>query len=92
MKQFIYTLRYLAKAKSTNLIKVLSLTLGLALGLVIFSQVAFERSYDSFFKDSDRLYRVKAQFIDHNQPEENAASDDSGGKGDGTVTYYGGRK
>lgn len=89
MKQFIYTLRYLAKARGTNLIKVLSLTLGLALGLVIFSQVAFERSYDSFFKDSDRLYRVKTLFINHNQPEEDDASDDSGGKGDGAVPHYG---
>ena len=43
MKQFIYTLRYLGKTKATNIIKVLSLTLGLAMGLVIFAQIAFER-------------------------------------------------
>lgn len=89
MKQFIYTLRYLAKAKGTNLIKVVSLTLGLALGLVIFSQVAFERSYDSFYKDSDRLYRVKTTFIDRNEQEKDPASGGSEEKGTGTSTFYG---
>lgn len=71
MKQFIYTLRYLAKSKGTNLIKIISLTLGLALGLVIFAQVAFERSYDSFYKDADRLYRIKTKIIDHNEEAKN---------------------
>lgn len=83
MKQFIYTLRYLAKAKGSNLIKVISLTLGLALGLVIFSQVAFERSYDSFYKDSDRLYRIKTKVVNHNEE----AQDSEEGKSEPEANY-----
>ena len=67
MKQFFYTIRYLATNKASNLVKVVSLTLGLALGLVIFSQVAFERSYDKFFPDAQRIYRLRMEYLDLQQ-------------------------
>lgn len=67
MKQFIYTIRYLTTNKASNLVKVISLTLGLALGLVIFSQVAFERSYDKFFPDAQRMYRLRMEYQDLQQ-------------------------
>lgn len=90
MKQFIYTLRYLGKTKATNIIKVLSLTLGLAMGLVIFAQIAFERSYDRFFKDADRLYRIKTTM---SYPIKQADNADAGtAEGEGSTrshTYYG---
>lgn len=90
MKQFIYTLRYLGKTKATNIIKVLSLTLGLAMGLVIFAQIAFERSYDRFFKDADRLFRIKTTM---SYPIKQADNADAGtAEGEGSTrshTYYG---
>lgn len=61
MKSLLYTIRYLAKSKSNNLIKILSLTLGLVVGLVLFSQVAFEMSYDNFWTDKDQLYKLHVE-------------------------------
>lgn len=59
MKQLIYTFRYLFRSRGNNLIKVISLTLGLVVGLVLFSQVAFELSFDKFYPDSNRLYNIQ---------------------------------
>ncbi len=40
------------------LIKVLSLGIGLAVGIVLIAKVFFELSYDSFYKDIDRVYTI----------------------------------
>ena len=40
------------------LIKVLSLGVGLAVGIVLIAKVFFELSYDSFYKDIDRVYSI----------------------------------
>ncbi len=39
-------------------IKVLSLGVGLAVGIVLIAKVFFELSYDSFYKDIDRVYTI----------------------------------
>ena len=46
------------KAKNDILIKVLSLGVGLAVGVVLIAKVFFELSYDSFYKDIDRVYSI----------------------------------
>ena len=46
------------KTKSDILIKVLSLGVGLAVGIVLIAKVFFELSYDSFYKDIDRVYSI----------------------------------
>lgn len=56
MKQLQYVVRYLLKARGNNLIKIISLTLGLFVGLILFAQVAFEMSYDNFYPDKEQLY------------------------------------
>lgn len=61
MKQIYYTLRYLLHSRGNNGIKIVSLTLGLAMSLVLFTQVAFDLSYDKFFPDVDRIYRIRRQ-------------------------------
>lgn len=43
---------------SENLIKVLSFGIGLAIGIVLIAKVCFELSYDSFYKDIDRIYCI----------------------------------
>ena len=40
------------------MIKVLSLGVGLAVGIVLIAKVFFELSYDSFYKDIDRVYYI----------------------------------
>lgn len=56
MKQLQYVIRYLLKTRGNNLIKIVSLTLGLFVGLILFAQVAFEMSYDNFYPDKEQLY------------------------------------
>ena len=42
-----------------KLIKILSLGIGLAIGIVLIAKVCFELSYDSFYKDVDRIYIIQ---------------------------------
>ena len=46
------------KTKSDIWIKVLSLGIGLAVGIVLIAKVLFELSFDSFYKDIDRVYTI----------------------------------
>jgi len=62
MKQLFYAFRYIVKMPGAQLVKVVSLTLGLTVGLLIFAKVAFENSYDNFFPDSERVYQMKGRF------------------------------
>jgi len=59
MKQLYYVLRNILKAKTNSIIKIVSLTLGLSVAVVLFSKVAFEVSYDKFYPDADRLFRLQ---------------------------------
>ena len=46
------------KAKRDIVIKVLSLGIGLAVGIVLIAKVFFELSYDSFYNDIGRVYTI----------------------------------
>ena len=50
------------KKNSDILIKVLSLGVGLAVGIVLIAKVFFELSYDSFYKDIDRVYTIRTWY------------------------------
>ena len=50
------------KKNSDILIKVLSLGVGLAVGIVLIAKVFFELSYDSFYKDIDRVYTINTWY------------------------------
>ena len=50
---------------SDILIKVLSLGIGLAVGIVLIAKVFFELSYDSFYKDIDRVYCIRTWYSQH---------------------------
>ena len=51
------------KRFSDTLIKILSLGIGLAIGIVLIAKVCFELSYDGFYKDVDRVYLIKENII-----------------------------
>ena len=53
------------KKYSDILIKVLSLGIGLAVGIVLIAKVFFELSYDSFYKDIDRVYTIRNYYSQH---------------------------
>lgn len=48
MKQFFYAVSYLKNTWGNNLIKIFTLTLGLAIGLILFARISFDLSYDKF--------------------------------------------
>ena len=50
------------KKNSDILIKVLSLGIGLAVGIVLIAKVFFELSYDSFYKDIDRVFTINTWY------------------------------
>ena len=50
------------KTKSNIVIKVLSLGIGLAVGIVLIAKVFFELSYDSFYRDIDRVYTINTWY------------------------------
>ena len=50
------------KKNSDILIKVLSLGIGLAVGIVLIAKVFFELSYDSFYKEIDRIYTINTWY------------------------------
>ena len=53
------------KISSDILIKVLSLGVGLAVGIVLVAKVFFELSYDSFYKDIDRVFSIRTWYSLH---------------------------
>lgn len=63
MKNLNIALRSLFKKGRSNGIKILSLGVGLAMGLALISKVCFERSFDKFYPDSDRIYRLHENII-----------------------------
>ena len=55
---FILASRTLFRNKSHTLIHLLSLSIGMTVGLLILAYVRFEFSYDDFHVHADRIYRV----------------------------------
>ena len=62
MKQIYYVIRTLLRGRGSNIIKVISLGLGLTMSILLFSRVAYEQSFDTCFKDYDNLYQVWSIF------------------------------
>ena len=59
MKQAINSLFRKGQA---NIVKIICLSIGLALGLLMIAEVIFERSYDSYIPRLDDTYRVEATY------------------------------
>lgn len=58
MQLFNYSFRYLLKNRGNSLARLLSLSLGMAVALLVFSYVGFNMSFNSFFPDKERVYQV----------------------------------
>ena len=58
------------KKSNDILIKVLSLGVGLAVGIVLIAKVFFELSYDSFYKDIDRVYTIRTWYSQHGDEDD----------------------
>lgn len=62
MNNLKLTLRSFFKNGNSNLIKIISLGIGLAMGLLLIAKVCFDLSYDGFYTDSDRIFRIKTGY------------------------------
>lgn len=71
MKQIHYALRSLFRERGTLIIKLLSLTFGLLMGLLLLARVSFELSFDGHYHEVEHLMRVKSYITigDERQPE-----------------------
>ena len=61
MRQIYYTLCTLLRECGSNIIRVISLSLGLTIGVLLFSQIAFELSYEQCYPEAERLALVRCQ-------------------------------
>ncbi|MDE6341057.1 MAG: ABC transporter permease [Muribaculaceae bacterium] len=53
-----------------NLIKILCLSVGLAVGILLVAKIYFEQTYDSFLPDIDRLYRLTESVVEQGEYKE----------------------
>lgn len=61
MRQIYYSIRTLLRERSSNIIRIISLSLGLTIGILLFSQIAFELNYEQCYPESERLAIVRGQ-------------------------------
>ena len=62
MKQLYYVIQTLLRGRGSNIIKIVSLGLGLTMSILLFARVAFEQSYDTCYKDNENLYQIFSIF------------------------------
>ncbi|MDF9831091.1 ABC transporter permease [Parabacteroides sp. PF5-6] len=70
MDQLIVLFRTLFKRGRSNVIKIISLGVGLAMGLVLIAKVYLEQSYDDFFPDGDRIFQLATNAEREGEDEE----------------------
>lgn len=63
MKNLQRAFRALFTKGNHNFIKILSLGTGLAIGLILIAKVCFETSYDSFYPQADRIYKIRMSSV-----------------------------
>ena len=63
MRQIHYVIKILLRGKGSIPFKVISLGLGLAMSILLFARVAYEQSYDTCFRDYNRIYQVWSRFV-----------------------------
>ena len=59
MRQIYYSIRTLLHERTLNIVRVLSLSLGLTVGILLFSQIAFEMSYEKCYPEAENLIMAK---------------------------------
>lgn len=67
------TIQHLFKKGESNIIKILCLSMGLAVGLTMLAEVIYERSYDIFLPHLEDTYQIHNQY-QHNSDKESQKS------------------
>lgn len=58
MQTLNYSFRYLSKKRGNSLARILSLSLGVAVALLVFSYVGLNLSFNNFFPNKERVFQV----------------------------------
>ncbi|WP_455666101.1 ABC transporter permease [Phocaeicola sp.] len=58
MKQLYYVIQTLIHGRGSNVIKIISLGLGLTMSILLFSRVVYEQSFDTCFQENEHLYQL----------------------------------
>ncbi len=66
MRYLYYTIQTLRRGRSSTFIKLVSLTLGLLVGVLLFAQIAYELNYERCYPEADRLVLARMTFTDAN--------------------------
>lgn len=69
MRTLYLAFRNLFRKGQNNVIKIISLAIGLTLGLVLIARISFERSYDTFYPEHEQLYMVYSRYVLNGEPE-----------------------
>lgn len=54
-----------------DIVKILSLALGLAIGVVLIAKVCFELQYDSYYEDKERVFKIMTGYARHDEDAQN---------------------
>ena len=74
------------KKLNIGIFKVLSLAVGLAVGLVLIAKISFESSYDKFYPEYENIYCIQQEYTKANE------GSDTYGQTPGAVAYYMGQE
>ena len=69
MRHLYYTLQTLLRGHGGTAEKIISLTLGLAMGVLLFAQIAYELSFDRFYPNPDTLVMLRMRNVTKGVPE-----------------------
>ena len=58
--------RSVFRKKQNNTIKIVSLGVGLAMGLVLIAKVCFEQTFDNFYPQSEQIYQLQENVVTGN--------------------------
>lgn len=63
MRQIYYSIRTLLRERGSSIIRIISLALGLTVGILLFSQIAFELSYEKCYPEAEKLAMVRVNYV-----------------------------
>ena len=72
MQSIHYAFKTLLHRCSSNVIKVISIALGITMSVLLFSRVAYEQSFDTCFRENDRLMQLWMQWTVNQQKNRQA--------------------
>lgn len=70
MKNVLNAFKQLLKKRNSNILKIVLLAFGMAMGLVLIAKIYFEQSYDSYVTDGDRVYSIYSNYTSNGETKD----------------------